>query len=967
MKSHTPSRYARWLLSRPNMPIAARLHRLPMALPGAVFVALLASQHVLCAQAPALPARTSEPAVELKPFVVDSTKDTGYAAQNTLSGTRLNSPVADLGVTLTIFTPEVWTDLSLSSTNELINYTPGAEINYSNTFFFGDAVKFRGILVENILRNSFKSNVPNDSYNADRMEFSRGPNAILVNGSSTTGGVNRSTVPAVFKDQNRVLFRADSHGTFRTELDVNRGLIRDQLAARVVVLHEDAKTWREPIGFKEQRRYYGALKWKPVAKVTADASYEKIDWGRSLNNPYRAIDRVTPFLNGPQTGRASNSAGPAPAQPQGVANFAGANTTVFVDDGNPATPAVQNWRNYAVGAPRRALGTGFDLSVPAGILADEFDIVGNGRTQYFDGHVLNLGVQVDLARNLYATFGYNREFMRYDFVQDPNSSFLQVDASTTLPDGITPNPNFGRFFMGGDSASNRQDRNFGHHRLALAYKLDQTNRSDALKWVGRHDFSVAVERERMDQKWDRPRLINSTPLPGYAPLLNNAENRVRVITYLEVKNNTLVSDHSPLRFTGNLAPGVESRFLSETAGDTFSRRLNSALAVWQSRFWNDRIVGTVGFRKDYVLEYQAAPFTAAANGLAPNGHERGRIKSANSGTSPETRTTAVVFHAIKEQPGVLNGLSFYYNRSDAVTLLFPELLIDGRVRPNTIGKTSDFGLRFQALGNRIGGVLTVFDTKSQNERINAGDWLGRAIAIDRALGNFANAQPADVQDLASKGYEFQLTANLTRNWRLSASYNHFQTLAGRIGSRALGYIAQRKDAWLARPDVQVPDYNFARVADVYRDLLTAQTVVLAQEGTRTLAERRNKFTLLTNYAFTEGPLKGWAIGGDVIWTSAPNVAFGNKSLNGLVVVDPNVVFYGSTTLTGGLHASYVVKNLFRRVDCKFQLNITNVANSRSAQLESALVQPGSLQNVPVPLLYRVREPRAFVLTSTFRF
>lgn len=207
--------------------------------------------------------------MKLPPFVVDTRKDTGYAAQNTMSGTRLNSPLGDLGVTMTIFTPEVWNDLALSSTNDLINYTPGAQVNYNNTFFFGDAVKFRGILVENILRNSYKTNIPNDSYNAERMEFHRGPNAILVNGSSTTGGVNRTTSKAEFSGANRLLFRADAYGTTRTEVDLHHTVLDDKLAVRFITLQENAQTWRNPIGYKEQQRYYGAIKWRPVQKVTA--------------------------------------------------------------------------------------------------------------------------------------------------------------------------------------------------------------------------------------------------------------------------------------------------------------------------------------------------------------------------------------------------------------------------------------------------------------------------------------------------------------------------------------------------------------------------------------------------------------------------------------------------------------------------------------------------------------------------
>jgi outer membrane receptor for ferric coprogen and ferric-rhodotorulic acid len=48
--------------------------------------------------------------IELTPFVVDSTKDTGYQATSTLAGTRIRTDLRDLGSAISIVTAEFMED-----------------------------------------------------------------------------------------------------------------------------------------------------------------------------------------------------------------------------------------------------------------------------------------------------------------------------------------------------------------------------------------------------------------------------------------------------------------------------------------------------------------------------------------------------------------------------------------------------------------------------------------------------------------------------------------------------------------------------------------------------------------------------------------------------------------------------------------------------------------------------------------
>ena len=99
-----------------------------LAVPAFILIFSLIAAALPAVQGAAIPAVPTD-VVELSPFEVSSAKDTGYAAQSTLSGTRVNTDVKDIGGTMTIITPEVMEDLALTSTNDILRFTPGAEKN----------------------------------------------------------------------------------------------------------------------------------------------------------------------------------------------------------------------------------------------------------------------------------------------------------------------------------------------------------------------------------------------------------------------------------------------------------------------------------------------------------------------------------------------------------------------------------------------------------------------------------------------------------------------------------------------------------------------------------------------------------------------------------------------------------------------------------------------------------------------
>src|SRR4051812_6533484 len=86
----------------------------------AALVALLTFA-CFAAAAPA-PAVNKEEPIELSPFVVSTQADTGYAATNTLDGSRLNTALRDTPGAISVFTKDFLDDIGATNMEEILRY-----------------------------------------------------------------------------------------------------------------------------------------------------------------------------------------------------------------------------------------------------------------------------------------------------------------------------------------------------------------------------------------------------------------------------------------------------------------------------------------------------------------------------------------------------------------------------------------------------------------------------------------------------------------------------------------------------------------------------------------------------------------------------------------------------------------------------------------------------------------------------
>ena len=271
-------------------------------------------------------AEERESVITLTPFEVAASADTGYGAVTTLAGNRLNTDLRDIGNAVTVITAQFMKDIGATSNETLLQYTVGTEVgNIQGNFTgVGDSAslnesgrfanpnqntRVRGLTAADNTRDFFLTDIPWDGYAVDRVELQRGANSILFGQGSPAGIINTGTKQATFKNTNEAEARFGSFGTFRTSLDMNRVLLKNQLSFRVLGLYNDEKFQQDP-AYNLDKRLYSAFRYEPafLKKSSARTILKgNIEFGAISSNRPRTlppIDRITPwFQSGTYQGR----------------------------------------------------------------------------------------------------------------------------------------------------------------------------------------------------------------------------------------------------------------------------------------------------------------------------------------------------------------------------------------------------------------------------------------------------------------------------------------------------------------------------------------------------------------------------------------------------------------------------------------------------------------------------------------
>lgn len=931
-----------------------------------ISVSTIAMAQIASAPAPKENATASAEPIRLSIFEVRAESTTGYTASTAMSGTRTNEKLENIPNSISVMTQEFIQDLAFNNYFDAVNFATNAE-NIANDLGTvgavvgnrgGNQVNIRGLATVRQLRDGFPWYLVTDSFNTERIEFSRGPGGLAYGDVDAGGIINIGSKRATFKRLAEVQVRYDDFGTRRFSTDLNVPAIPQRLALRVNAIKSEVEQWHQRQG-RDLEGYAGALRFAPFKhrRTEIEAAYETGNATYHLSH-LGPTDSRAAYVRG--TGTAALDADPNRAGVQtngvGMSQLRAVGTNhAWADVGG----LINNWQSTATNVFRLsatietvAATSATDpqnpnrfpfLRAPESIIPLREDWAGPDNKMNSKYYAYTIELKHAFTDRLSALIAHNGQFDEtvrrqvYSSIGGfggPGRS-LFIDANPVLPNpngsGTTvPNPNYEQYFTYFSPFINPDGHKINNWRAQGVYDA-------RLPWGSTQRVVVGGAYRHEDYYQDNfsyglaPEEIARRGFTGVAANFTN--NLVYPIHYLKDGNG----DET---LGWNVRPGITQLFRGN-AGSGINRRLDQSLTSGSctllGAYFNEKVRTSIGvsrehWRQSASLAVRADPITNEQRFVAAD-----NTLIANAGTAKisapvmpfadswsTNQTYGGVWHVFRWVS--LTGAYFESSQfSDNYGL---DLL--GRALAPLTGEGSDLSLRFH-LPARVEAAVTYFRTKQENVSSSV-DATIRDELTPLLSKPFVNL--VDYRDRTSDGWEVTVTANPLPNWTLQASFARSHIEYTRFFPLLQQLLTE------ARATAQARSINPETATILTRQYLQDQ------EGV-TGPDTKSNASLVSRYSFTQGPMKGLSTG------VAARYQRGKPWVN-LVIASVEILPAIKTP-------DYVLVNPFvsyrRKIagtNWTFQVNINNLANVHSNQ--------GNSWRWP-----RYTEPRQFVYTATAAF
>jgi iron complex outermembrane receptor protein len=568
-----------------------------------------------------------------------------------------------------------------------------------------------------------------------------------------------------------------------------------------------------------------------------------------------------------------------------------------------------------------------------------------------------------LWKSTHLQLAYNHQNYDFQAWQASAPTGMKGDPNQFLRDGVTPNPHAGELYFETYWTQRLREEQLDNLRVTASHEFNLG------RW-GEYRFAGLAEREErtfLNNAKNEAWINEATTQGAFAAAPEAGGNRVlrRHYVILGDQSTYYASPQHPDPATGagfmsgvvdpsNPARKLRTRMVT-TSGSVFDdpSEQDSYLLAGQAYYFKRKLVIAGGYRVDTLYLHEGPRNirdVATQEFLIDNDD----TKQTHRTLDAKTMTLGGVYH-------VLPWISVRYNQSDSIELanvgvrLMPRLDAQGypigstsRVGDNPKGEGEDYGIDL----NLFDGKIYVRATRFTTNRVGAqgfaygGTVDNPTVLSDRVLtqlvtnGLITTAEREKRRissggyefDVASTGYEFSVIANPTKGWRLQANYS--------ISDPVSSNIAPEIKAWAASelaffrtfdPSIPITAVNTTLGAEIAR-WEQAHSVNQSVDGVGTAGNRREKFSVVTNYSFRNGFLKGLRIGGTVqhqskqvtAATTSGGVIYGNSFTR----ADASVAYN-----FGRVSRFHFLKNL------DLQLNVYNVLN----QTDPAADTPGQSQ------------------------
>lgn len=198
-----------------------------------------------------MPAAEKE-AVDLDTVRVRGQRQTGYDADRSTSATKTDTPLRDVPQAVTVVTEKQMRDQAVQGMADAVRYVPGIGITQGEGN--RDGLVFRGnSSTADFFIDGMRDDVQyyRDTYNIERIEAFKGPNAMIFGRGSPGGLLNRVTKTADWREALNVGLQFGSWQKRRATADYALPF-SDNVAFRITGVYEDSEGFRDGYELKRQ-------------------------------------------------------------------------------------------------------------------------------------------------------------------------------------------------------------------------------------------------------------------------------------------------------------------------------------------------------------------------------------------------------------------------------------------------------------------------------------------------------------------------------------------------------------------------------------------------------------------------------------------------------------------------------------------------------------------------------------------
>ncbi len=866
----------------------------------------LFGQAVPATTAPANAAAKSEEAITLSVFTVTDDKDTGYGTLQTTSGMRTVQDLKNLANSISIMNSQFIEDLGLTTMEEMSTWMVSGESNPDPNATVQSRVILRGIPNAYALRNGWIWYSPMDSFSTDRVEELRGPNAFLYGEADVGGAQNQITKRGLFnREITRARLMLGSYDTRRVELDLNRRLVKDKLAARFAAVSHRSESWIDNVE-RDFRGLYGAVTYRPFKSTTVSVMAEH---GRT-----QAVLSQGMFVD---------------AHSRAATATLGNVGYIY----NTATNS--GFRAQAAGFPNRTISTGpavaiIDPSViPKRTQTNGPDSTYNNATTSFTleaEHHIGKNLHLQLTGNF-----YQQKLENWTV----SSRSITRDRSANLPNG-QPNPYFNELYAEYFRTHSIDGNIVRDIRFSAVYDLKT-------KWFTQQ-FIANVQQHQDNPGQKKPKYVEyiDPASPNWVGAINQnltaagfAANRTVYAANRFYRRYYLRDGLGSDRTDGlDPVPGL-SAYLPDIAGRAATgqfidrRFYTPSWGVGASgSYFKDHLYTMIGYRRDHFN-------MRTERGLVRPGAEW-IVDPVDSFNTPSARFVQYKVDGAN-YGGVFRlndvfAVGYNYAQSFRISVGQGAATFNsGELSSIPVGEGTDLSARFTLLKGKLELNVVRYKNFTPNARyaVPGVTQLLRDEMIAIFPNSFDVTATGDYQTTLTRGNEVQVIASPARNWRLTASYAANKV----VNTDRAPILKGFRDAARAQN----------RPTPVLDDLL-----LTIPEGVPNGGYTKARGNVFTRYQFSQGALRGLSIGGGGNWRL--RTYRGTAALAAANATPVNLWSPAYTIYSGFLGYS---RKIYNR-NTSFQLNVDNLFDKE--YYRSAAVGSGSWG-----------DPRTFRFTTSVDF